>query len=205
MNSFAGLPLLKRVKRECVESGGRAKSCWKESADRAAGLVAFIVEIGTLACVSITYMIHILKEIRILRKEGKLHARLLSQVRILLGISLVLFGIVLYNVFFRGVNGWISLVLAVIGFLLGMFFFSRINSLQWNEEASVVQIAKMDKVGFATLGLYIVFEIGLRTLFNSYFPASATSFILAAIFGTLFGRVTGTMIEIHRVFLKAHH
>src|SRR5205807_721697 len=94
----------------------------------------------------------------------------------------------------------ICIALAVVGFVLGMYVFSRMSLMQWNEEQEIVEAGKMDRVGYATLGLYIVFEIGLRTFLSTEFPISATSFILASIFGVLFGRAIGMMVEIHRVY-----
>ena len=72
-------------------------------------------------------------------------------------ISLVLAGIVAFNLFFRGTNPLIAGALAVVGFVLGLFLFSRMNVVNWNEEEEVVQTGRMDTVGYAVLGLYIVF------------------------------------------------
>ena len=97
------------------------------------------------------------KEVRILRQEGKLHQKLITRVRMLFVISLVLAGIVAFNLFFRGTNPLIAGALAVVGFVLGLFLFSRMNVVNWNEEEEVVQTGRMDTVGYAVLGLYIVF------------------------------------------------
>ncbi|MFZ2187212.1 MAG: hypothetical protein WAV46_01105 [Candidatus Moraniibacteriota bacterium] len=149
-------------------------------------------------------MISLFQEIRTLRQEGKLHQKLLSRVRMLFFISLALLGAVAFQIIFRGASLWVSLLLAVSGFLPGLFFFSRMSAMSWNEDESIVQIEKMDKIGFGVLLLYIVFEVGLRTLLKDYFPLSATNFILAAIFGTLFGRAIGTLMEIHKVYYNFH-
>jgi len=78
------------------------------------------------------------------------------------------------------------------------------NVVNWNEEEEVVQTGRMDTVGYATIGLYILFEISFRTFLHDYFPISATAYLLAGIFGTLFGRAVGTVIEIHRVYRATH-
>lgn len=141
---------------------------------------------------------------RILRQEGKLHQKLITRVRTLFIISLILAVIVTFNLFFRGANPLIVVALATAGFMLGLFLFSRMNVVNWNEQEEVMQIGRMDAIGYTVLGLYIVFEIGLRTFLSSAFPASATVFLLATIFGTLFGRAMGTVIEIHKVFRSTH-
>ena len=149
-------------------------------------------------------MIHLLKEIRTLREEGKLHQRLLIRTRLLCAISLVLLGIVIYNVVARDADWRLAAALALMGLPLGMFVFSRMNVVQWNEEEEVVETGRMDMLGYVTIALYIVFEISLRTFLNDFFPAHAIAYLLAAVVGTLLGRVFGSLFEIHRVYQAAH-
>ncbi len=149
-------------------------------------------------------MFHFLKEVRILRQEGKLHRKLIIRIRILLFISLILAGIVVFNVIYRDANWFAALALMIGGFLIGLFVFSRMNVIQWNEEQEVVEAGRMDMIGYAMIALYVAFEIGLRTVLIDFYPVSATAFILAAVCGTLLGRSFGTIIEIHRVFKATH-
>ena len=44
-------------------------------------------------------MMNLFKEIRTLRKEGKLHTALLNRARILFGISTILLLVILFNIF----------------------------------------------------------------------------------------------------------
>src|SRR4051812_7403741 len=104
-------------------------------------------------------MIHFFAEVRTLREEGKLHKKLISRLRILFLISLILAGIVVFNIVLRGANPLIAGLMACLGILLGFFVFSRMNVVHLNETEKVVQISKMDILGYVTLGLYIVFEI----------------------------------------------
>lgn len=145
-------------------------------------------------------MIHLLREVRTLRQEGKLHKKLISQVRMLFIISCILGLVVVYNILLRGADIRIALFLACIGSMLGISVFSRISVVNWNEDEEIVQLGKMDKVGYATIILYIVFDIGLRTYLKDVYPVSATAYLLAAIFGTLFGRSIGTIVKIHGVY-----
>ncbi len=147
---------------------------------------------------------NIFKEVRVLRQEGKLHGALVNRTRILFVISLVLAGIVIFNILFRTADPLVALAIAIAGFVLGLFVFSRMSPVNWNEEKETVQAGKMDKLGYATIGGYVLFEIGLRTLLSSAFPVSATAYLLAGIFGTLLGRSVGTVVEIHNVFKAAH-
>ncbi len=149
-------------------------------------------------------MIHFFREVGILRQEGKLHKKLIFQIRMLFFISLVLLGVVLFNIIFRDADWLVAAALSGIGFLLGLYIFSRMNVVNWNEEDEVVQTGRMGTVGYVTLGLYIAFEIGLRTFLHDFSPVSVTAYLLAGIFGTLFGRVVGLVVEIHRVFQTSH-
>ncbi len=139
-------------------------------------------------------------ELRALQGTGKIHTRLISRIRMMLGISAILAVITVYNLIVRPEDIALSLALIVIGLVLGLYVFSRMSVVTWDEETSAVVTGRMDVIGFAAIALYIAFEIGLRTYLKDIFPSSATSLILAAIFGTIFGRVIGTVIEIHRVY-----
>ncbi len=150
-------------------------------------------------------MLNILREVGILREEGKLHTKLVFRVRMLLVIALILVGITVFNVMFRGANELIVAVLLVFGYVAGFYLFSRMSVVQWNEGERTVEAGRMDLIGFGVLALYIVFEIGLRTFLKDFYPISATVFLLAGIAGTLLGRAIGTLIEIHRVYLATHY
>lgn len=149
-------------------------------------------------------MLHFFKEVGVLREEGKLHKKLITRVRMLLIISVVLAAIAGFNVVFRNANGLIAASLLIGGFIIGLFVFSRMNVIQWNEELEIIETGRMDAIGYAMIALYIVFEIGLRTFLKDFYPVSATAFILAAVAGTLLGRSMGTIVEIHRVYKATH-
>lgn len=149
-------------------------------------------------------MFDFFKEVRTLRDEGKLHSKLISRVRMLFVISLILLGVVLYNLVFRGANILLVSVFALVGFLLGRYIFSRMNVVNWNEEEEIVQTGKMDIAGYLTIALYIAVEIGFRTFLKDVYPLSVTAFLFAGIFGTIFGRAIGTVLTIHKVFRSTH-
>ncbi len=146
----------------------------------------------------------IFKEVRVLSQEGKLHKSLITRTRILFGISLVLACIVAYNIVAHGASLLIVVPLALGGLVLGMYVFARMSAVDWDEGKDLVQIARMDKLGFATLGLYILFEIVARTFLRDFFPLESTAYILSLVFGTLLGRAIGTVLEIHRVYRATH-
>jgi hypothetical protein len=148
-------------------------------------------------------MLHLFREVRVLRQEGKLHKKLIFRVRMLAVIGAVLLGITLFNIV-RGADPLTAAALGGIGFVLGLYVFSHMSGVNWNEEEELVQATRMGTVGYVTLALYIAFEIGLRTFLADFFPMSATVFLLAGIAGTLLGRVVGMVVEIHKVFRSTH-
>ena len=149
-------------------------------------------------------MPNIFKEVRILRQEGKLHSKLTKSLRMQSIISGVLAAVAIFNVLFRGASPLIAIVLAIIGFILGLIVFSRMNAVVWNEEEETVTSQKMDKIGYVVICLYVIFEISLRTFLHNTFPATATALLLSGIFGTLLGRVIASIIKIHRVYKNSH-
>ena len=149
-------------------------------------------------------MIHFFREVRVLQQEGKLHKSLITRVRMLFVISLILAGVVTYNLIFQSVDVTVAFALAGIGFLLGLYIFSRMNVVNWNEAEEIVESGRMDMLGYVVIVLYIIFEISLRTFLKDFFPATSTTFLLAGIFGTIFGRAVGTVIEIHTVYWATH-
>lgn len=143
-------------------------------------------------------------EVKILIEEGMLHKKLVIRIQILFIISFIMLGVVSYNIIFKQVDFVIALLLSIIGFLLGRYVFSRMDVVNWNEEQAVLEAGKMDRIGYITLGIYIIFEIGFRTFLQDYSPVSATAFVLALVFGTLLGRAVGTVVTLHQVFVSTH-
>lgn len=149
-------------------------------------------------------MVNILREIRVLRDEGNLHRKLIIRTRILFAISAILLSVVLFNIIARGADWRLAALLTLLCLPLGAFVFSRMNVVQWNEEEELVETGRMDMLGYVTIGLYIAFEIGLRTFLKDVFPTHTIAYLLAAIVGTLLGRALGSLYEMHRVYLAAH-
>ena len=152
-------------------------------------------------------MASIFSEIRTLKEEGKLHEKLTRRVRILFLISFLLLLVVIWNIYADHITNYLLVLMAVfwsIGFFLGFYIFSQMNVINWSEEDEVVRVGNMDAIGFASIILYIIFEISFRTFLKAYFPGTAIPLLLAGICGTIMGRAIGTLIEIHRVYLKYH-
>jgi len=149
-------------------------------------------------------MPNILREVSVLQQEGKLHTRLVTRTRIFLVVSLILLCVSLYFIFAQGANAALSGALALAGLVIGYFVFSRITPVQWNTETEQVESASMGALGYSMIGLYIVFEIGARTVLSNELGASAEGYVFALIFGLILGRTLGVVAEIHRVYTATH-
>jgi len=150
-------------------------------------------------------MPHILQEVAVLQREGKLHQRLVTRTRMFLAIAFVLFLIVAYNVLAAGTNTLAALGLAILGYVVGVLVFSRMTPVAWNEKTEMIESGSMGTLGWSLVGLYVVFEIAARTELARILPAGGTEgYVLALIFGVILGRAIGVVIEIHRVYRKTH-
>jgi hypothetical protein len=76
--------------------------------------------------------------------------------------------------------------------------------LQWNESNEQVESASMGYLGYAMIGLYILFEVGARTLLGDVVGADYQAYLFSLIFGVIFGRTMGVVAEIHRVYRREH-
>lgn len=142
-----------------------------------------------------------LQTLRELKSSGKLHKKLVAQIRILTLISLALLSVVAYQIVVHGLNVWVTATIAIISFILGLLVFSKMNKLVWNEEDEVIQTGRMELLGVVIIVLYIAFEMGLRTLVNAEFSGTfaATAYLLAGIGSSLLGRSVGTLVAIQKL------
>ena len=106
-------------------------------------------------------------------------------------ISLVMLGIVLYEIF----QNTLPLEFAVVGIFIGLFvgiISARMYHLSWSRDAKKI-VSRLDMLGIIILAVYIVFAI-FRTKLISYFVqgpvVGAISFSIIA--GMMLGRVVGT-------------
>lgn len=128
-----------------------------------------------------------------LRRKHKKHLdkKLLFRLRMYFIISIVLLGIVLFEV----LSGRVSFLLAMIGFIIGITIgvaAARMFLLSWHHDAKKV-ISQLDIIGGIILALYIVFAIFRSKIIGEFVPASyVTGMSLSVAGGIMIGRVFGT-------------
>jgi len=117
--------------------------------------------------------------------------KLMFRLRLYVLISLVMLGIVLYEIFIKT----LTLEFAIIGILIGLFIgviTARMRHLSWDHDAQKI-VSRLDEVGIIILVLYIAFVI-VRSKLIGYFVAApmvgAVGFSITA--GVMIGRVVGT-------------
>jgi uncharacterized protein (DUF697 family) len=132
------------------------------------------------------------------KKQKSLHKhvhhidkKLRFRVRLYSLISLVMLGIVLYEIFIK----ILPLPFAVVGIFIGLFLgiiSARMYHLSWNHDAKKI-VSRLDTVGIIILVCYMAFVL-IRSKLIGYFVAApmvgAVGFSITA--GIMIGRVIGT-------------
>ena len=127
-----------------------------------------------------------------------LDKRLRFRIRIYIVISLVLIGILVYNV----ARGALDLAWGIAGLSAGIgigILTARMFHVSWNHDAKKV-VSRLDKFGIAILVFYICFEIFRERIVGFVTHDYEVGTIgLAVLAGIMFGRVLGTGGQIAKV------
>lgn len=117
--------------------------------------------------------------------------KLVFRLRIYFILSLIMIGIVLFEIF----SGRLNIILAFTGLLFGILvgvITARMFILSWDKDAEQV-ISKLDYVGGIILIAYLIFSFFRSSLIGHFVQANyvtGTSFAFAT--GVMIGRVFGT-------------
>ncbi|MGH7204213.1 MAG: hypothetical protein ACREHC_07255 [Candidatus Levyibacteriota bacterium] len=125
----------------------------------------------------------------ILHIAGKyLHRRVLFQLIIFALISLVMLGIVGFDV----LRGELSTILALGGLLLGLivgYLAGRMFAIKWHEETQKVIIG-LDRTGIIVIVLYVAFRFFGKQLFGEFLHGETlTAFTFSSLGGIMIGRL----------------
>jgi hypothetical protein len=139
-----------------------------------------------------------IKAARELSKEGFLHRKLVFRLFMLGAISLISLGILLFNIFERGLNPNVASGLACAGFLFGVWIFYRMNPVGWDEKGELLIVSKIDRAGFIILGIYIVLRVAVRFYIEHLYHSVVilTGLTMAIVFGVAFGRLIASLSAI---------
>lgn len=137
----------------------------------------------------------------VVRMEGKVHSRLLLQIRLLLLASVIMLGVVVYQVLVYKLHLLVCVTLGAVSFLFGLLVFSKMNKPVWDEEKEIISMGRMDTTAFIILAFYFLFEIGLRTALEVEYGGTPAviGYILCGVAPVLLGRALGTLIAVNKV------
>ena len=124
--------------------------------------------------------------------------KLIFRLRMFLLILIVMFGIVVYDMVTE-VIGWLLVLGGIsVGVVIG-YAVGYLSEVRWHEETSKV-IARMDRLGGATLVLYLLFSLSRRWIFGHWIHGSAlTAFSFSIVLGAMSGRFLITRKKIVRI------
>lgn len=138
------------------------------------------------------YYLYMPKRHRSLHKHvHHIDKKLKFRLRLYSIISLVMLGVVLYEIFIKT----LPLEFAVVGIFIGLFggiISARMYHLSWNHDAKKI-VSRLDVVGIIILVFYIAFVIARSKLIGYFVVApmvGAVGFSITA--GIMMGRVIGT-------------
>jgi len=124
--------------------------------------------------------------------------RLIFRVRLFYAISMMLIGLMLYDV----LEGIIGIGLALGGFFLGSFLgliATRMFVIHWHEERAQI-VSRLDKIGIIILLLYVLFSVSRKWLFGHWIQGSAlTAFTYDILAGIMTGRLAGMRLKIKSI------
>lgn len=126
------------------------------------------------------------------------HRKLIYRLRMFLVIFVIMTSIIIYDIF----SQIIGLPLAFSGISLGIvtgYLAGRISNIVWHEETSKV-IARMDRMGFVFLALYLSFSVSRRWIFGHWIHgATLTAFSFSMAAGIMAGRLWSTRSQIRNI------
>lgn len=126
------------------------------------------------------------------------HSKLLIQLRIFAAVALVMFGIVLYDVW----EDIMSVELAALGIVVGLiagFVVGKLYKVIWHEDSQKI-VTRMDKFGIVVIALYIGFSIFRRQIFGQFIHGPAlTAVTFASVGGVMVGRFTAIVGNINKI------
>ncbi len=129
-----------------------------------------------------------------------IHIKLIWRLLLLAVLSLV-FGLLTgWKIVMQGLNPWLTFLMTAIGFLLGYYVFSRTNVIVWDEEKEMISVGKMDALGAIVFACYFGFDFLVKLVLADRFDTATTvtGLTLSIVFGTLFGRLIGTLISVQK-------
>ena len=127
-----------------------------------------------------------------------IHKRLRIQLIIFAMVAIVMFGIVVFDIFTNALSFSLAFLGIIIGLILG-FIVGRMYIIKWHEETEKV-IVSMDRTSVFIIILYIAFRVFEKSLLSPYInPTMIGAFTFAILAGIMFGRFLSMRIKTKKV------
>lgn len=136
-----------------------------------------------------------------LHKERKVHKKLIIRLGMFAVLTVVFFGIALYDVLLRGLPWIPMLVITVLGFLFGRYFVVKMMKISWSETEQIITVNRIDRAGFGILIIYILVRLSTHWLLEHIYHdvLLISGLTLSSIFGVFLGRLSGMLSHIIKV------
>jgi len=116
-----------------------------------------------------------------------IHKRLRIQLMIFALVAIVMFGIVIFDIFTNALSISLAILGIVIGLIVG-FIMGKMYIIKWHEETEKV-IVSMDRTSVIIILLYVGFRVFEKQLFGPYInSAMLGAFTFSVLAGIMMGR-----------------
>lgn len=133
-----------------------------------------------------------------LKNHKHIDRRLLIQLRLFMIISIVLLGVVGYDMVIGILSPWLALLGLLIGFGGGILA-GRMLTIFWHEDDAKV-VSRLDKTGLWILAVYIAFSVSRKYIAGIWIHGPALlAFTFATVAGVMAGRFIFMNLHVRKV------
>ncbi|MBA3673896.1 MAG: hypothetical protein H0W75_02910 [Chitinophagaceae bacterium] len=127
------------------------------------------------------------------------HRKLLFRLRRLAIIFLIITGVLIYEISYDYIGGYLAWFGFLLGILIGLLVSRRMHNISWNAETNKA-VTKMDRIGIIILVLYLLFAISRHWILSYWLQGYAlTAFSLSVAAGGMLGRLWTTRQKVRQI------
>ena len=131
------------------------------------------------------------------RIKRHIHYKLARRIKLYFFISIVMVGVVVYEVIATGLSPFIALWLGILGIFIGSLFARMFKVYRDRKEMMIT--SRMDQIGGILLWVYLMFSVARHFIISHYVQAS---FVFAITFAIVAGVMIGRFLGMRKSILK---